>query len=66
MKFESSIEVKANLESVKAILNLWAPGAFAFDEPAALSFKLESSLGVTKDSVTVKPILYDCVLVCVS
>jgi len=27
--------------------------------PVALSFKSESSLGVTKDSVTVNPTLYD-------
>ena len=37
-----------------------------FDEPAALSFRDESSLGVTKDSVTVKPILYDGVFVYLS
>ena len=41
-------------------------GAFTFDEPATLSFKLESSFGVTKDSVTVKPILYDGVFVYLS
>ena len=57
MKLLSSVVVNVFLANVKSILNLWAPGALAFDEPAALSFKLESSLGVTYDSVIVTPIL---------
>ena len=32
-------------------------GAFTLEEPAALSFRLVSSFGVTNDSVTVKPTL---------
>ena len=54
------------LANVKVILNLWAPGAFTFEVPWALSFKDVSSFGVTKDSVTLKPILYDGVFVYLS
>ena len=49
----------ASLVNVKLILNLWAPGAFAFEEPWALSTRDGSSLGVTKLSVIDRPILYD-------
>ena len=45
--------------SVKAILNLCAPGALMFDEPVALSFNDVSPSGVIKLSVTVKPTLKD-------
>ena len=55
----SSVAVNVFLASVKVILNLWAPGAFTFDVPCALSFRVVSSLGVTKLSVTDKPILYE-------
>ena len=57
IKLSSSIEVKASLVKVKSILNLWAPGAFAFEEPAALSTSEVSWLGVTKLSVTFRPTL---------
>ena len=56
-KFESAVDVKVNFASVNVILNLWAPVAFIFDEPVALSNKLESSVDVTKVSLTVKPTL---------
>jgi len=58
--------VRVFFVSVNAILNLWAPGAFWFDVPCALSFRLPSSFGVTKDSVTNRPTLYDGVLVYLS
>ena len=57
IKFESSVLVKVFLASVKSILNLWAPGAFWLEAPAALSFRDKSSFGVTKDSVTARPTL---------
>ena len=57
-KFSSSVSVASFLINVNAVLNLWAPGAFTFDEPAALSFNELSSDGVTKLSVTLKPTLY--------
>ena len=44
----SSVDDKDNLASVSVILNLWAPVAFAFDEPVALSNKDVSSVEVTK------------------
>ena len=56
-KLESAVEDKDNFAKVKSILNLWAPAAFSFDEPVALSNKLESSVDVTKVSVIVRPIL---------
>jgi len=56
-KFSSSVDANVFLASVSKILNLCAPGALTFDEPAALSFNDASSFGVTKDSVTVKPTL---------
>jgi len=62
-KFSSSVALVVFFASVKAILNLCAPGAFTFDEPVALSFIVLSSDGVTKLSVIVKPTLYDGVLV---
>ena len=62
----SSVADNVFLANDKAILNLWAPGAFTFEVPAALSFKVVSSFGVTKDSVTLKPILYDGVFVYLS
>ena len=46
MKFSSSVADKVFFDNVNAILNLWAPGALTFDEPVALSFSEESSLGV--------------------
>ena len=49
----------ANFAKVRVIFNLWAPGAFSFEEPAALSFKVLSSLGVLRVSVTLSPILYE-------
>ena len=57
-KFASSVAPIAFLVKVKSILNLWAPGAFVFETPCALSFKVLSSVGVTKDSVTNRPTLY--------
>ena len=62
----SSVAANAFLVSDNATLNLWAPGAFVFDTPWALSFRLGSSLGVINDSVTDKPILYDGVFVYLS
>ena len=56
-KLESSVDDKVFLANVNSILNLWAPGAFEFDTPCALSFRDVSSPGVTKDSVTDKPTL---------
>ena len=53
------MDVNASFERVKSILNLWAPVAFAFEEPVALSNKLVSSVEVTKVSVIVSPTLYD-------
>ena len=57
MKFESSVELNVFFESAKVIFNLWAPGAFTFEEPWALSLRELSSPGVVKASVTDKPIL---------
>ena len=57
IKFESSVELKVFLASAKVIFNLWAPGAFTFEEPWALSFNELSSPGVVNASVTDKPIL---------
>ena len=51
-KLESSVDDKVFFVNVNWILNLWAPGAFTFELPVALSFKEESSFGVTNDSVT--------------
>ena len=45
-KLESSVDDKVFFVNVKSILNLWAPGAFAFELPVALSFKEESILQV--------------------
>ena len=56
MKLASAVDVKDNLASVSVILNLWAPVAFAFDEPVALSNRDVSSVEVTKVSATVNPI----------
>ena len=56
-KFASSTAVNVFFVSVNWILNLWAPGAFKFDVPVALSFKVVSSFGVVNDSVTNKPTL---------
>ena len=56
-KLESAVEDKDSFAKVKSILNLWAPVAFSFEEPWALSNKLESSVEVTKLSVIVKPTL---------
>ena len=55
IKKVQSIEVKESLASVNSILNLWAPVAFAFDEPVALSNRDESSVDVTKVSDIVSP-----------
>ena len=44
------MDVNASFARVKSILNLWAPVAFSFDEPVALSNKDESSVDVIKDS----------------
>ena len=49
--------VNTFFESVNAILNLCAPGAFIFDVPWALSFNELSSSGVVKLSVVVNPTL---------
>ena len=57
IKLPSAVDVNDNLASVNVILNLWAPVAFAFDEPVALSNRLVSSVDVIKFSVTVKPTL---------
>ena len=57
IKFESSVDDKVFFASAKVILNLWAPGAFTFEEPWALSLRELSSPGVVKASVTDKPIL---------
>ena len=54
-KLESAVEVSDNFAKVKSILNLWAPAAFSFDEPVALSSKDVSSVDVTNVSETVKP-----------
>ena len=54
-KLESAVEDKSNFASVKSILNLWAPVAFAFDEPVALSNKVVSSVEVINVSEIVKP-----------
>ena len=54
-KLESSVDDKVFFANVKSILNLWAPGALTLELPVALSFKDESSFGVTNDSVIVKP-----------
>ena len=56
-KFESSVAPIDFLVNVKSILNLWAPGAFVFETPWALSFKVVSCVGVIKDSVTNNPTL---------
>ena len=56
-KLLSSVAVNVFLANANAILNLWAPGAFTFDVPVALSFKLVSSFEVVNDSVTLKPTL---------
>ena len=56
IKLPSAVDVKDNLASVSVILNLWAPVAFAFDEPVALSNRDVSSVEVTKVSATVNPI----------
>ena len=53
----SSVDAIVFFASVSCILNLWAPGADSLDEPVALSFNELSSVGVTKLSVIVKPIL---------
>ena len=58
-KFWSAVEPNVNLESVKVMFNLWAPFAFSFDEPVALSKSEVSDSGVIKFSVIVKPTLYD-------
>ena len=55
IKLPSAVDVKDNLASVSVILNLWAPVAFAFDEPVALSNKVVSSVEVINVSVIVKP-----------
>ena len=55
MKLASAVESGANFAKVKSILNLWAPVAFSFDDPWALSNKLVSSVDVTKVSVIVSP-----------
>ena len=54
-KLASAVDVKDNLVRVSVILNLWAPEAFSFDEPVALSNKLVSSVDVVKVSLIVKP-----------
>ena len=46
--------------------NLWAPFAFSFEEPVALSKSCESDSGVTRVSFTERPILYDGVFVYLS
>ena len=56
-KLASAVDVNDNLASVNVILNLWAPVAFTFDEPVALSNRVVSSVDVIKDYVTVKPTL---------
>ena len=53
----SVVAVSANFAKVRVSFNLWAPGAFSFEEPAALSFKLPSSVGVLIVSDTSSPIL---------
>ena len=65
-KLLSSVADSVFLVNANEILNLWAPGAFVFDTPWALSFKSLSSLGVINDSDTFKPILYDGVFVYLS
>ena len=55
IKFSSSVEPKGNFARVKSTLSLWAPFAFTFVEPAALSKRVVSDSGVTRVSVTVKP-----------
>ena len=54
-KLASAVEVTSNFAKVKSILNLWAPVAFAFDDPVALSSKDVSSVEVTNVSTIVKP-----------
>ena len=51
----SAVDVSDNFVSVNVILNLWAPEAFSFDDPVALSNKLVSSVDVVKVSLIVKP-----------
>ena len=57
IKLSSSEEPNGSLSRVKSILSLWAPFAFTFVEPAALSKRVVSASGVTSVSVTVKPTL---------
>ena len=54
-KLASAVDDKESFAKVKSILNLWAPVAFAFDEPVALSNKVVSSVEVTNVSVIVSP-----------
>ena len=56
-KLASAVDDNESFAKVKSILNLWAPVAFSFEEPWALSSKLESSVEVTKVSDIVRPIL---------
>ena len=62
----SSVDVNDSLASVNVILNLWAPVAFTFVEPVALSSKDVSSVEVTKVSVTDRPTLKSGVFVYLS
>ena len=55
IKSVSSVAVRDFLTSVRLILNLWAPGAFTFDAPCALSRRESSSSGVTNDSEICQP-----------
>ena len=57
IKFASSVEVNAILESVSVNLNLSAPAAFSFEVPCALSYNEESSAADISSSLIVKPTL---------
>ena len=65
MKLSISCVPDINLETNdSSIFNLFAPGAFSFEEPEALSNSEESSVDDTALSVTCKPILYVGVFEC--
>ena len=55
IKLESSVESSPTFARVKVIFSLWAPVAFTFDEPVALSNKDVSSVEVIKLSLIVNP-----------
>ena len=57
MKLVESVAVKDFFARVKVILSLFAPGAFSFVEPIALSNRDVSVVESTKVSATSRPIL---------